>query len=349
MSSASTDFVGEKSVAVESDCRRRGGPYVWIPKIGSQGAGSYECAFGSGADEISISLVKAAVEVGKDIYATHQRYKAAKAPGAAASAGSTSGAGVSGAAKAEDTAAAAREYQEALLGLVPARYNSDTENAQFGTLDLRTIGVYYSGVFVDGELEGFGEMRTPVFVYTGSFLHGLPHGEGKMFYVQHGATFVGEFVKGERHGHGQLTSESGTLLSGTFENNLLVSGTIVTARRGIVFNGTIANNSPVEGKLEYPSGTVYVGRVMDWKWDDDTGCATLKFPPKNKETGAPYKAQMYKGQFKDGKYSGQGQMTYRSGRCWTGTWVASTMGEGVWSGDLTDKADMPDSKPPESE
>lgn len=224
----------------------------------------------------------------------------------------------------------ADEYAAAVAKLVPCR-TADGRDATTGEMNLKTLGLSYKGTFVNGELEGAGEMRSSSLHYVGNFVDGEPDGQGKIVYTQRNVTYEGAFHCGNRHGAGKLTTSSGSTYTGDFVYCDFTRGTIVLAK-GIVFTGACAEFSPRDGEIRYPSGIVYVGRVKDWKWEDDSGAARIEFPRRNAATGAPYKAVSYTGGFSNCTYDGHGVMVWRDGRTWTGLWKASEMVKdmGVW-------------------
>lgn len=258
--------------------------------------------------KLSLEIIKALVQVGKEVYSARETVRNVRA------------------AKNEKNTAA-EEWKAAQQGLVPCKAFGRDDGCMYGVLDLKTVQVYQKGVFVDGELEGEGEMRTASWWYQGRFEQSLPHGMGKMVYIASGSIYIGEFVHGVRCGFGQLSTAKGSLYSGTWDGEgSFVKGTIVTPK-GICFTGVCENFSPVHGDLVYPSGITYSGQVKDWTWH---GNGTLTFPLRNAETGKPYRASQYVGQFSACAYDGHGTMTYRNGKRWTGQWNNNEMGEGAW-------------------
>eukprot|EP00012_Vannella_robusta_P006350 CAMPEP_0206207302 /NCGR_PEP_ID=MMETSP0166-20121206/15513_1 /ASSEMBLY_ACC=CAM_ASM_000260 /TAXON_ID=95228 /ORGANISM="Vannella robusta, Strain DIVA3 518/3/11/1/6" /LENGTH=332 /DNA_ID=CAMNT_0053628043 /DNA_START=244 /DNA_END=1242 /DNA_ORIENTATION=+ len=269
--------------------------------------------------KLVFELVKSAVEAGNSIYEAHKSYKEVK--GRCSNKNSSSGSSSPSLLTPKQQKKAEEEYEKALASLVPL---TDHEGAMSGEMKLKTIGIYYKGVFVDEELEGYGEMRTPDTTYIGHFHEGLPHGEGKMTYTKSGSVMIGNFEGGFLCGQGQTITLKGTLFAGTYENNQLIEGTAIT-NSGVEVVGRFHNFQPIEGEATYSTGLVYKGRMKDWKWHDDTGTATLTFPKRNKKTGAPYKASYYRGEFKDCKFDGYGEMGWKNGRAWAGQWVANEM------------------------
>ena len=260
--------------------------------------------------KISLELIKVGVQIAVEVSKVRKELDAAKKDK-------------------ELKTTAGNEYREALAALGPARIGRN-ENAKYGELNLTSLGIYYKGVFVDGELEGDGEMRLPGVHYLGQFAEGDPHGLGKMTYIDHNVTYVGNFNRFERQGFGQLTTAKGTVYSGMFENGNPVEGTIVLVS-GTSFKGTLADWGPVEGHMIYASGIEYTGRFLNWQWQDDSGDARITFPKRSATTGKPYKALSYTGHFKECAYHGTGTMVWRTGKEWSGVWQENEMtSQGEW-------------------
>ena len=78
------------------------------------------------------------------------------------------------------------------------------------------------------------------------------------------------------------------------------------------------------GTITFPSGSNYVGEFKDGK---RTGQGTMSF-----FDGGKYKGK-YEGKWKDGRKNGQGTETYPSGRKYEGKWKNNK----PWEGTLYDK------------
>eukprot|EP00039_Didymoeca_costata_P024278 m.9861 g.9861 ORF g.9861 m.9861 type:complete len:290 (-) comp4153_c0_seq1:121-990(-) len=263
--------------------------------------------------KVSIELAKILIEVGSKAYEAYKERKKLKASQV-------------------NESLAAKQYAAALASLKPVQPSTGDPPRMAGVMNLKEIGQYYEGEFIDGDLDGPGIMKlgkkNPS-VYVGNFVEGRPHGEGKMEYGDDSqVTYVGNWEYGERHGYGQLTTKKGSVYAGIFEHNQFVSGRIITPK-GISFEGEAAEFMPVKGRIEYPSGIVYEGEIKDWKWH---GKGIIKFPKKNKQTGKPYKATQYSGSFEACTYHGEGEMQWVNKKTWTGTWNQNEMVKesGVW-------------------
>ena len=154
--------------------------------------------------KLGVELTKELVELGKDVMEAHEKYKEVKA-GAKHENGEGQGR-ISGPCTSGNYA---EEFAAAFAKLDRCRVG-DNEDARYGVLDLKACGLYFKGHFVDEELEGQGEMRTPTFRYQGNLKEGEPDGEGRMVYTTSDVVYVGGWKMGERHGFGQLTTARGT-------------------------------------------------------------------------------------------------------------------------------------------
>ena len=77
---------------------------------------------------------------------------------------------------------------------------------QQGRMDLNTLGLIFSGTFVDGELEGHGFFQSKDVRYEGDFVGGVYEGVGRLHYLNSGSVYTGEFMNGMPHGTGKLVS-----------------------------------------------------------------------------------------------------------------------------------------------
>jgi hypothetical protein len=249
--------------------------------------------------KLALELAKAGLELGKELVKIGKAVHADVSKARAARASK------------DCDANAAREYAEAKAKLstvrataprLPARSGDDGATAVAaanehevlqGTMVLKTLGLTFSGTFVDGELEGTGAFESNTVRYDGDFLHGEYDGVGRILYKESGSSYTGQFAASVPHGTGKLVTKRGSEYSGRFENGVLVHGVIVTPK-GIIFDGSVANMQPLEGTVTYTSGIVYTGRLQDWTWH---GVGTLTYPKHNKETRKEYKAIVYHGDF----------------------------------------------------
>ncbi|NXT12448.1 R10B2 protein, partial [Prunella fulvescens] len=139
---------------------------------------------------------------------------------------------------------------------------------------------WYSGDWVNNVREGWGFRRyRSGNTYDGQWKKNLRHGHGKMVWltdnqeyegqwecgIQHGSgmhtwflkrmemsqyslrnEYVGDFVKGERHGHGTFLYADGAMYSGDWVHNKKHGKGIFVFKNGHSFEGEFVNDQPVE-------------------------------------------------------------------------------------------------------
>ena len=75
----------------------------------------------------------------------------------------------------------------------------------------------YTGEFLNNQLYGQGVLKSDEGTYTGTFIDGFPHGNGKYVYSD-GRIYEGEMKDGLPNGVGKMTMKSKQVLTGKFEN-----------------------------------------------------------------------------------------------------------------------------------
>ena len=139
-------------------------------------------------------------------------------------------------------------------------------------------------------------------VYDGELRKGEPHGQGTITYDS-GVTFTGEFKNGEPYGHGVLKSEEGKVLfDGEYENNIRTKGTAVLSD-GTKFTGTYFLGNIYDGTITSSTGEVlYKGTFKNGQRDTGYG----------KETGIDRDGDKYnyEGGYKDMHYYGKGVLVF---------------------------------------
>ncbi|XP_036248066.1 radial spoke head 10 homolog B-like isoform X1 [Molothrus ater] len=139
---------------------------------------------------------------------------------------------------------------------------------------------WYAGDWVNNVREGWGFRRyRSGNTYFGQWKKNLRHGHGKMIWLkdkqeyegewqcglQHGSgmhtwflkrmemskysllnEYAGNFVKGERHGHGTFLYSDGTMYSGEWAHNKKHGKGIFVSKNGVCFEGEFENDCPVE-------------------------------------------------------------------------------------------------------
>lgn len=108
---------------------------------------------------------------------------------------------------------------------------------------------------------GIGKYRyADSVIYEGQWKNGVNEGKGKIIY-KNGDTYEGEFKAGMRDGQGKYSVKSGTIVTGTYEKNNLVNGTMLLTN-GFKYEGSFLNDEfSGKGKAISPEGEVYDG---DW-------------------------------------------------------------------------------------
>ncbi|KAF0242218.1 MAG: Fbox and MORN domain containing [Chitinophagaceae bacterium] len=108
---------------------------------------------------------------------------------------------------------------------------------------------------------GIGKYRyADSVIYEGQWKNGVNEGKGKIIY-KNGDTYEGEFKAGMRNGQGKYSVKSGTIVTGTYEKNNLVNGTMLLTN-GFKYEGSFLNDEfSGKGKAISPEGEVYDG---DW-------------------------------------------------------------------------------------
>jgi hypothetical protein len=77
----------------------------------------------------------------------------------------------------------------------------------------------------EGTLCGMSDAGIP-FTYTGSFVDGLQHGQGKIVWAN-GEEYEGHWENGERHGQGKMTLTDGSVLDGMWIHEKFQSKSLV--------------------------------------------------------------------------------------------------------------------------
>lgn len=122
-------------------------------------------------------------------------------------------------------------------------------------------------------------------VYQGDMLNGKFHGNGTLKYADD-SYYKGEFVNGLFHGQGELEDAIGTRYVGEFNHGKQTGAFVVTSSRyGYTYTGEMLNDV-FHGRGEYQEGEIF-----------------------------------FVGDFKDGRYHGQGKITYGDTSSYEGEFV----------------------------
>ena len=178
----------------------------------------------------------------------------------------------------------------------------------------------------DGKPHGRGKMvwrngditRT----YVGSFVDGEQHGHGEIVHSDSQVRYSGEWYQGRREGKGTMTYECGNVYEGTWHDGIRHGNGVLFYNDGGKYHGEwMDGKKHGVGREEY-DGHIYFG---DYKDNYPHGCGTKVWANGDK----------YIGQFKEGKFHGQGKKMYACGNTYTGEWQNGFM-EGVGSFQCSD-------------
>ena len=168
-------------------------------------------------------------------------------------------------------------------------------------------GNWFVGEVIDGKIGRYGTYHFATGArYEGEFLNGNFHGKGTYYWTD-GGTYSGDWVNGVQHGYGVKTWDpNGQWGKDRYEGEY----------RNGKFNG--------QGTYTWGDGRKYVG---NWVNDVREGYGVFTWAP-----GSQWEHDKYEGQFKDGKFNGQGTYTWGDGRKYVGNWVNdSREGYGVFT------------------
>jgi len=102
---------------------------------------------------------------------------------------------------------------------------------------------YYSGDFSEDKAQNYGVyVSSDGNKYSGYWVNDYQEGEGTEYYADTKATYVGLFVKGEKHGEGTLELADKTKYKGAFKNNNIEGHGIFTWPDGREYNGNWKDN-----------------------------------------------------------------------------------------------------------
>ena len=214
-------------------------------------------------------------------------------------------------------------------------------------------GNRYVGEFKDGQPNGQGNYTAANGdLYVGEFKDGQPNGQGNYTYAN-GNRYVGEFREGKHHGQGILTFASGRKAQeGLWENHRFVQAERIPdhiAGRSPASPPPVAQpplqlNPPASATVGQSSLPTCSGSdVARW-----TNCAGTR------TTSA---GDRYVGEFRDGKYHGQGTYTAANGDLYVGEYKEGVrngrgiytyangrpLQEGIWANDKFVRAErIPD-------
>lgn len=212
-------------------------------------------------------------------------------------------------------------------------------------------GTKYEGEFSGGNLHGKGTVTTSTGdKYKGEFRSNLRHGKGTFYFSTSGDKYEGDWKNDEKNGQGIYTYSNGSKYEGNFKDGSKDGRGILTYPNGTKYRGEWKNDkkdgqgtytniqgykfggewisgtlngeksiadldklSGSDARLDNQTivsifGSVYKGQALNGK-PDGYGTRTWSEPTK------------YVGEWKEGKFHGQGKYTNRYGREFSGKWV----------------------------
>mmetsp|Transcript_16221 Transcript_16221/g.29660 ORF Transcript_16221/g.29660 Transcript_16221/m.29660 type:complete len:814 (+) Transcript_16221:851-3292(+) len=167
-----------------------------------------------------------------------------------------------------------------------------------GRLFNSKMQLIYQGEFSDGHMNGKGTLLcSNGDRFDGDFRDNLFHGFGIHFEVASGSTYRGNWVRGKRSGHGDITLRDGSHYSGEWHNGVWSGRGVLMVKNKCSYEGSFKNGQfegrgictyPGKGSFEgtfrlglkegrgtytFPNGAVYEGRFRN---DKHEGFGVLK-------------------------------------------------------------------------
>jgi len=165
-----------------------------------------------------------------------------------------------------------------------------------------------SGIYKDKDIESI----------EGSVVGLHFNGEGKITYKKSSflKDYVGTLKNSERHGAGTLRSKDGVILTGNFQDDILISGR-ETYINGDYYEGEFSITSDYvhegKGKYVYVNGEIYEGDYVD---GDMEGYGTFDY----------MNGESYKGNFSKNSRNGYGEYFHTNGDTYKGYFTNSDRG-----------------------
>ena len=147
--------------------------------------------------------------------------------------------------------------------------------------------------------------------YIGDFLKGIRHGKGKEYYQNNTLKYDGDFVNGKYEGHGTFIWEDGEYYTGQWLNSARHGkGKEYYKNKTLRYEGDYVNNKyEGNGKLIYENGDYYIGQ-----WLNGLRHGKGKLFYKNNNL-------IYDGDYVNDKKEGNGKYIDTNGMCYIGQWL----------------------------
>ena len=139
---------------------------------------------------------------------------------------------------------------------------------------------------------------------------GEPHGSGLKTFPT-GDTYTGEWSRGEYHGRGRFVSALGDSYDGDFKFGMFNGKGLLTFANGCRFEGEFADNEEVSGIFTYPDARQYKGEFRNSKFH---GQGELTLPD----------GSTYVGSFRNGFKHGKGIRRFKNGDVYQGNYNNDT-------------------------
>lgn len=135
-------------------------------------------------------------------------------------------------------------------------------------------GVHYVGEFKNDEFDGIGILTFPGdFVYSGSFLSGMPHGKGEKNYYLTSRFYCGMFKKGKYDGEAFIKEPGvytfhGLCVSDTQDpcNDFSGAEKTYTSRKKEYLTNPIDPKLTGFGRVVFEDGKVYCGGILNGRF-----------------------------------------------------------------------------------
>jgi hypothetical protein len=188
------------------------------------------------------------------------------------------------------------------------------------------------GTFANGKLDGefcLHYDKTSGSKYEGSFKDGRRSGKGRVVYANQ-SEYVGDYLAGKRHGHGELKSGDNSYVGGWKEDYWHGQGT-VKYDNGVKYVGSFVRGVfSGNGEMYFSTDADKKGKGKGKGGDkgksegDDANAALAQSPgqPGPVDSAVEETAEWYRGRFLNGNRNGNGVCHFRDGSEYNGPWKA---------------------------